>query len=125
MMRTSLFAMALLASVASLPAWAADPAAPAQATAAQADDKSCIDVDVNGTHTPSYDCLSQQLAPKQPPGNVESPGLSSSDIANRPSNQIGLYNQSATRIRMGNNFGKSVFPQRPPPPAPSPILNGR
>ncbi len=32
------------------------------------------------------------------------------------SNQMGLFNRSSTANRMGNQFGKSVYPQRPPTP---------
>ncbi|WP_028008634.1 hypothetical protein [Solimonas flava] len=34
----------------------------------------------------------------------------------------GLYNQTAMRIRMGGNFGRSVYPQRPPQPSYRPPL---
>jgi len=37
-------------------------------------------------------------------------------IAQRPANQLGLFNRAATSHRMGNQFGHSVYPQRPPPP---------
>ena len=39
---------------------------------------------------------------------------------------LGLYNRAALEHRMGNAFGKSVTPQRPPAPAPaSPLLPAR
>ncbi|RCJ05512.1 hypothetical protein DDK22_26295 [Cupriavidus necator] len=44
-------------------------------------------------------------------------------IAQRPSNQLGLYNEAATSHRMGNTFGTSVYPQRPASPAPgAPVI---
>jgi hypothetical protein len=50
--------------------------------------------------------------------------LAAEAIAQRPSNQLGLYNEAATSHRMGNNpFGTSVNPQRPASPAPgAPVI---
>src|SRR3546814_9469039 len=70
-------------------------------------------------------CLSQQMAPSKDhtPGN---PALASEDIAKQAANRLGLFNQSATSNRMGNQFGKSAFPQRPPAvPNTSPLQIGR
>ena len=89
---------------------------------------SCVEVTVNGERTPSYDCLTQKLQPKAaPPGpGYAQPHMASEAITQRPSNQLGLFNRAATGHRMGNTFGTSVYPQRPPPVAPaSPLINGR
>lgn len=82
-------------------AWAEMPIKPA-----------CVDVEVNGERAPSYSCLTQQLAPPQH-STAGQRQLGSESIANRPSNQLGLYNRAGTEHRMGNNFGSSVLPQRP------------
>ena len=89
---------------------------------------SCVEVTVNGERTPSYDCLTQRLQPKAAPRGPDDaqPGMASEAITQRPSNQLGLFNRAATGHRMGNTFGTSVYPQRPPPVAPaSPLINGR
>lgn len=82
---------------------------------------SCVEVVVNGERTPSYACLTQKLQPTAPPRGADGaqPGLASEAITQRPSNQLGLFNQAATSHRMGNTFGTSVYPQRPPVVAPS------
>ena len=89
---------------------------------------SCVEVTVNGERAPSYDCLTQKLQPKAPPRGPDDaqPGMASEAITQRPSNQLGLFNRAATGHRMGNTFGISVYPQRPPPVAPaSPLINRR
>lgn len=91
-------------------------------------DGSCVEVVVNGERTPAYDCLTRKLAPTLPPRGPddEAPGLASDAITQRPGNQLGLFNRAATGHRMGNTFGTSVYPQRPPPVAPtSPLLPRR
>jgi hypothetical protein len=93
---------------------------PWSAAAADAAD-SCVEVAVNGERAPSYDCLTQKLRPPVPPRGPDDaqPGMASEAITQRPSNQLGLFNRAATGHRMGNTFGTSVYPQRPPPVAPS------
>lgn len=89
---------------------------------------SCVEVTVNSERAPSYDCLTQKLQPKAAPRGPDDaqPGMASEAITQRPSNQLGLFNRAATGHRMGNTFGTSVYPQRPPPVAPaSPLINGR
>lgn len=74
----------------------------------------CIDVEVNGIRTPSIECLNQQLSQTtQKKGTETVPMLKSEQVTQMPSNQLGLFNRAATSISMGNNFGKSAFPQRP------------
>lgn len=98
-------------------------------TASQAGDAgadSCVEVMVNGERTPSYACLTQKLRPASPPRGVgdAQPGMASEAITQRPSNQLGLFNRAATGHRMGNTFGTSVHPQRPPPAVPaSPLMS--
>lgn len=94
-------------------------------TAAAAD--GCVEVDVAGHKEQSLACLSEKLLPpaRAKKGPAAAPSAAEA-IAQRPSNQIGLYNRAATEHRMGNAFGKSVTPQRPPPATPaSPLIPGR
>lgn len=91
----------------------AQAAVPSPPSAAQADPSACVDVEVAGYRSLSYDCLSQQMAPR-PRAPHENPALASEGVANMPSNQLGLFNRAATSNRMGSNFGNSALPQRPP-----------
>ncbi|MGJ7502154.1 hypothetical protein ACSFBF_17485 [Variovorax sp. ZT5P49] len=92
---------------------------------AQANDaaaaRPCVEVTVNGERTPSYDCLTEKLRPaasaRAP--DAAQPGMASEAMVQKPSNQLGLFNRAATGHRMGNTFGTSVYPQRPPAAAPS------
>ncbi|WP_370679404.1 hypothetical protein [Comamonas sp. GB3 AK4-5] len=85
------------------------------AVAQEKNEKSCIAIEVNGIRTLPYECLSAQLLPlalRTPVVEGKAPGSARSVM--RPSNELGLFNRSATAIRMGSNFGHSAQPQRPP-----------
>lgn len=84
------------------------------ASKAGKDDPACVEVEVDGVRAPSYNCLSQKLQPKTTPSNPNAPQMGSEAIIQRPSNQLGVFNRAATSNRMGNTFGTSVYPQRPP-----------
>ncbi|MGX6567637.1 hypothetical protein [Cupriavidus necator] len=114
-MRTwlTLCAVAALGLVDMVPAAAAGPAPCVE-----------VEVEVNGERAPSFPCLTQKLQPANAgrPARPDS-GLAAEAIAQRPSNQLGLYNEAATSHRMGNTFGTSVYPQRPASPAPgAPVI---
>lgn len=84
--------------------------------AADATKDGCIIVKVGDYKTPSYDCLTQQmLGPENRAAAQKNRDAQAFDVSKRASNQLGLFNQSATSIRMGNQFGTSVNPQRPTP----------
>jgi hypothetical protein len=88
-------------------------------TAGQA--SSCVDVSVNDHPALSFACLNQQLGASANVAPGPQPQLDA--VAHAPSNQqAGQFNFSALSIRMGNNLGKSVYPQRPPPLAPMPLF---
>lgn len=76
----------------------------------------CVEVTVGGYKAPNYDCLSQQMG-NNPDGaaaaqkNQEAMNV---PVNKRPPNQVGLATPAATATRMGNTFGTSVKPQRPP-----------
>jgi hypothetical protein len=92
---------------------AAEPVATPADKAVKAE-AACVEVEVDGVRTPSYNCLSQKLQPKATPTNPNAPQMGSEAIIQRPSNQLGVFNRAATSNRMGNTFGTSVYPQRPP-----------
>ncbi len=102
-----------------LPRWAwrfalaASLAGLAQGAAAEA--SACIAVEVDGQRAPpSADCLTQKLAPRAGAARPAGAALAAEAIVQRPSNQLGLFNRAATGHRMGDQFGRSAFPQRPP-----------
>ncbi len=117
-MRAACGWIAMLAGLGSLGAMA-QQAAPADP---------CVEVRVNGERAPSYDCLTRKMRPgaSAPRDAGGAPPPASQAIVERPSNQLGLFNRAATGHRMGNSFGSSVHPQRPPQELPvSPLLPGR
>jgi hypothetical protein len=82
---------------------------------------SCVDVSVNDHPALSYACLNQQLGASANVAPGPQPQLDA--VTHLPGNQqVGQFNLSALSIRMGGNLGKSVYPQRPPPAAPPPVL---
>ncbi|UTH74476.1 hypothetical protein [Chromobacterium sp. IIBBL 290-4] len=90
--------------------------------------ESCVAVVVDGVRTLPYECLSRQLTPAGArPREAGAAELArSAKTAERPANQLGLFNRSATAIRMGSNFGNAASPQRPPLPADySPLVPAR
>ena len=114
----------LLLTCAALPAQADEHTV---VVTAAAPEKGCVEVEAHGKRAPSMSCLSEKLLPNSNTLNGPPPALSGAEaIVQRPSNQLGLYNRAALEHRMGNAFGKSVTPQRPPAPAPaSPLLPAR
>ena len=79
--------------------------------AAQPSHDTCVDVQVGTAQ--SYDCLNQKLQATA----RQTPKVSSETAApynaDSPSNVTGQFNESATRNRLGGNFGRSVTPERP------------
>ncbi|MCC7645861.1 MULTISPECIES: hypothetical protein [unclassified Janthinobacterium] len=116
--------LSVLFACATLPAQADEHTVVVKAAAPQ---KGCVEVEVNGQRTQSMSCLNEKLLPDSNTMNRQPPTLSGAEaVMQRPSNQLGLYNRAALEHRMGNAFGKSVTPQRPPAPAPaSPLLPPR
>ncbi|MFC4761677.1 hypothetical protein [Dyella koreensis] len=85
---------------------------------------SCVEVSINQRSVLAFDCLSRALAPGDTANPMaKAPAIDA--VALEPSNrQVGQYNFSALSHRMGNNLGKSVFPQWPSPTYPSvPLLH--
>lgn len=90
---------------------------------ATAERPSCISVEVDGSRSPGYECLSQLLTPAQKDIEKRAAQISSESIAEQSSNALGLFNRAATQTRMGRAFGHSVTPHRPAPvPQMPPLL---
>ncbi|MDN2713086.1 hypothetical protein O0880_27065 [Janthinobacterium sp. SUN118] len=116
--------LTVLLACATVPAQADEHTVVVQAAAPE---KGCVEVEVNGKREQSMSCLSEKLLPPHSAKSQRPPTLSGAESnLQRPSNQLGLYNRAALEHRMGNAFGKSVTPQRPPAPTPaSPLLPPR
>ncbi|MGC1550916.1 MAG: hypothetical protein WA777_20525 [Rhodanobacter sp.] len=81
----------------------------------------CVDVTVNDHRALSYACLNQHLASVV--NTTPGPQLQLDAVTSAPSNQqLGQFNFSALSHRMGDNLGKSAYPQRPPPAPPPPLF---
>jgi hypothetical protein len=88
------------------------------------EDSTLPDIEVKAHPSLSYDDLTKKMSPPQTPEMLarNNSQMGSEAIINRPSNQLGLFNYATTSIRMGNAFGVSTTPQRPPrPQAPTPF----
>jgi hypothetical protein len=77
---------------------------------AQPSHDTCVDVQVGSAQ--SYECINQKLAATA--HQAHNAGAQAPYSANSPGNVTGQFNESATRNRLGTNFGKSVTPERPP-----------
>jgi hypothetical protein len=97
-----LFALILTGSLINLPALG-------QTTETK---QSCVDVKIGMEQY--YSCLNQRLQ-----SGIEQHRFTSRDApysATSAAPAVGGFNEAATRERLGNAFGHSVIPQRPPPP---------
>lgn len=91
------------------PAGAAEPSKPNDSAPA------CIDVQIGNDRTAFLECLNssferhvrQEHQTPQPEAPI---GVKSSPT------QLGIFNETAARQRMGNAFGVTATPQRPPKP---------
>ncbi len=90
------------------------------AAAQQAPHQTCVDVKVGTTQ--SYDCLNQALGAVAAQSPHFTAAADAPYSATSPPNATGQFTESATRNRLGANFGKSVTPQRPPTAAPGPAF---
>jgi len=72
----------------------------------------CVEVEI-GTDR-AFGCLNQQLRREVDRVN---PSLNTPPLdARSPDVRVGTVNEIAVRQQYGSNFGRSVFPFRPPPP---------
>ncbi len=84
----------------------------------------CIEVTVGGYKTPDYNCLSRQMGndPQAATAAQRAQDAMNVPVNERAPNSIGLATPAATSVRMGNTFGTSVKPQRPPVPTSNSLL---
>ena len=75
----------------------------------------CVDVQIGGDRSAYLDCLNDQMK-RNAEHEQHRPQPTAPIDAQSPSNQVGTANDAAARERMGNAFGKSAVPQRPPKP---------
>ncbi len=116
MSRLRILAIAAFSTVASLCTASAAPGTAPTST--------CVDVQIGDDRTPYLNCLNEELQKSvQRERGIPQPAAPLS--ANSSGNQIGTFNEAAARQRMGNAFGISPVPQRPPKPVfVTPLLPG-
>ena len=110
-----IFALAMLALLGPrAPAWAEDArVAPVTVTAKHPPAPDCAPI----AGHPDYACLNARLAATVQ-GAKPTPAPSTFDIVgNGQPDKVGTFSQTGIAEQLGSSFGKSVFPQRPPPPA--------
>jgi hypothetical protein len=77
-------------------------------------EETCVEVEIGGERSPTLDCLNRRLRRAvdrvQPVGNVPPASAAS------PATRVGGFNETAMSQQFGQNWGKSVFPYRPPAP---------
>jgi len=79
---------------------------------------SCVDVQVEGAHSLSFECLNQSLKDAAQQQSDTAPAVSAKDVTGSGApTTVGTFSYTATSIRMGNAFGHSAIPQRPPAPS--------
>jgi hypothetical protein len=80
----------------------------------------CVQVRIGNDEAGRWSCLNQamqaEVAKAAPVANTAHPGDALAPIGK------GLATPAATRQRLGNQYGKSIVPQRPPQHFPSPAL---
>ena len=79
---------------------------------------SCVDVQVEGARSLSFECLNQTLKDAAQQQSETAPTVSAKDVTGTGApTTVGTFSYTATSIRMGNAFGHSAIPQRPPAPS--------
>jgi len=93
------------------------PGAAALADQTAAAPSSCIDIAVEGSWIGHLDCLNadlRKLAKDRQDSVAAMYGAIAAGHDVAPA-ELGMFNQYAVQERLGQNFGKSAYPQRPPP----------
>jgi hypothetical protein len=79
---------------------------------------SCVDVQAGGAHSLSFDCLNQELKDAAQEHDAGAPIANAKDVTGTGApTTVGTFSYTGTSIRMGDAFGKSAIPQRPPAPS--------
>lgn len=118
-MRVRLFLAGFLATIAGAPLNAEEPRE--QSTAAPAEPENCVEVRIDGAATKDFTCVNAGM--KSAIKNSRDTGQIDTSLGvSSPSSALGTFNIAAEKLKMGENFGKSVVPFRPPPLPPRPAL---
>lgn len=141
--RIGLAAVLLAASLATAPAVSAQSGASTPSASGQSGDppstaastgtiggsppvaaEMCVEVDIAGYKAGHLDCATRRLRAATREAQERAPNAESFDVPGARSADVvtGVANQTATRQRMGNQFGVGVRPQRPPPPVFAPPI---
>jgi hypothetical protein len=78
----------------------------------------CVEAHFGSDHAAYLKCLNQDIA-AEAQHQAEHQQLQQQTVDGGPPSSptaLGLYNQTATRQRLGRNFGHSARPPQPPPP---------
>jgi hypothetical protein len=79
---------------------------------------SCVDVQVQDARSLSFDCLNLNLKDAAQDHGPTAPAVTAKDVTGSGApTTVGTFSYTATSIRMGNAFGHSATPQRPPAPS--------
>jgi hypothetical protein len=87
-------------------------------------DPACVNVQL--APGVGFDCLNERLA-RQVRRQADRRALlaiTEQPLSSATPSELGLYTQAATRQRLGNAFGHSVYPQRPVSQYHDPLLSG-
>ena len=82
--------------------------------------ENCVDVRIAGAVTTDFSCLNAGLKNKVAQSRRESQ-IDTTTSVKSSSSALGTFNIAAEKLKMGQNFGKSVVPYRPPPPVYRPV----
>lgn len=87
----------------------------------------CVGVTIGGQAVPGIDCLNARLksmvaAERRQAAQID---LLLGAPEHQAPTQEGVFNEAATAERLGDAFGRSVFPQRPVRSFPSPLTAGK
>lgn len=74
----------------------------------------CVEVEISGSKSRSYDCVNQQLAGQADAARPA--GIAAPVTAASPPAQTGGFDFAALSQQFGPNLGKSPQPYRPPAP---------
>src|SRR5262249_49526445 len=113
-MRAKLLAP-ILATLFAAPVLAAPAAKPDSTT------QPCVDVQIGTDRTAFLECLNDSFQ-KRVRQEHQAPQIEAPIDVHSPPNQVGTFNETAARQRMGNAFGVSPVPQRPKPVFANPLL---
>ncbi len=98
-----------LSLIAGGPLWAADAPKPSDSA------RTCVDVQIGDDRTAYLNCLNEEFQ-RRVRQEHEVPQIDAPISGRSSPNQVEGFNETAAREQMGNAFGVSAVPQRPPKP---------